>query len=187
MIELSPTAALVLIDLQRAIDDPFWSREGARNNPGAEANVERLLARWRARYRPIFHIRHDSMDPNSTFRPGGSGHPFKPQAQPLASEIVLGKRTANAFLSTDLEARLHASNVKTLVVAGVITNNSVESTVRMAGEIGFSVLLVEDACFTFGKRDWRGQFWTAQDVHALSLANLDGEYCRIVRTDDVLK
>ena len=144
------------------------------------------MARWRADGRPIFHIRHDSIEPNSTFRPSGAGHPFKSDAQPLAGEIVLGKRTANAFLSSDLEAHLRESNITTLVVAGVITNNSVESTVRMAGEIGFSVLLVEDACFTFGERDRRGRLWPAEDIHALSLANLDREYCGIVRTDDLV-
>jgi nicotinamidase-related amidase len=73
-----------------------------------------------------------------------------------------------------------------LVVTGVITNNSVEATVRMAGNLGFDVFLVEDATFTFGRSDWCGVFRTASEVHAMSLANLDGEYCTVVRADDIL-
>jgi len=37
------------------------------------------------------------------------------------------------------------------------------------GDLGFSMYLVEDACFTFGKGRW-----TAQDVHEMSLMNLEG-------------
>jgi isochorismate hydrolase len=72
------------------------------------------------------------------------------------------------------------------VVAGVITHNSVEATVRMAGNLGFSTYLAEDAAFTFGRKDWNGVWRTAGEVHAMSLANLEGEYCTVVRTVDVL-
>jgi nicotinamidase-related amidase len=71
-------------------------------------------------------------------------------------------------------------------VAGVITNNSVEATVRMAGNLGFRTVLAEDAAFTFGRRDWHGQFRSASEVHAMSLANLDGEYCAVHRTAEIL-
>ena len=74
-----------------------------------------------------------------------------------------------------------------LIVAGVITNNSVEATVRMAGNLGFETYLVEDAAFTFGKKDWNGTWRTAAEVHAMSLANLDGEYCTVVDTKDILE
>jgi nicotinamidase-related amidase len=74
----------------------------------------------------------------------------------------------------------------TLVVSGVTTNNSVEATVRMAGNLGFRVLLVEDACFCFGKRDWSGVLRSADEVHAMSLANISNEYGQIVRSTDLL-
>lgn len=73
-----------------------------------------------------------------------------------------------------------------LVAAGVITNNSVEATVRMAGNLSFDTFLVEDGCVTFARKDWNGQLRTAEEVHAMSLANLDGEYCTATRTAEVL-
>lgn len=176
-------AALLVIDVQKAIDHPSW---GARNNPAAEQNITSLLAAWRAASKPIYHIRHDSTESASHYRLGQPGHDFKPEALPLPGEVVIAKRTNSAFIGTDLEARLRAARQNVLIVAGVITNNSVESTVRMAGNLGFETYLVEDAAFTFGRTDWNGVHRTAEEVHAMSLANLNGEYCTVVRTADVL-
>jgi nicotinamidase-related amidase len=131
-------------------------------------------------------VRHDSVEPQSHYRPGQPLHDFKPEALPLAGEAVIAKRTNSAFIGTDLEARLRAAGQTTLFFAGVITNNSVEATVRMAGNLGFTTFLIEDAAFTFARKDWNGVWRTAEEVHAMSLANLQGEYCTVVSTADVL-
>lgn len=173
------TSLLLLIDLQKAVDHPSW---GIRNNTQAEANVARLLKYWREKGWPVWHVRHDSTEPDSHYRPGQPGHDFKPEALPLPGEKVIAKTTNSAFIGTGLEEKLRAAGHTSLVIAGVITNNSVEATVRMAGNLGFDTYLVGDACFTFGRRDWNGVMRSADEVHALSLANLDGEYCSVIRT-----
>lgn len=167
--------ALVLIDLQLAIDDPSW---GPRNNPQAESNARKLLDLWREKRWPLFHVRHDSTTPGSTYAPGQPLHEFKPETAPLPGETVLGKTTCNAFASTVLVELLDGADT---YFCGVITNNSVESTVRAAGDLGVKAYLVEDACFTVAKGRW-----SADEVHAMSLANLDGEYCTVVTTEWVL-
>jgi len=138
---LPPETALLVIDVQKAIDHPSW---GERNNPEAETNIARLLHAWRDTGRPIYHIRHDSTEPASHYRPGQPGNEFKPEAAPAPGETVIAKRTNSAFIGTDLESRLRAAGHTFLAVAGVITNNSVEATVRMAGNLGFETFLVED-------------------------------------------
>lgn len=104
----------------------------------------------------------------------------------MAGERVIAKQTNSAFVGTDLEEQLRAGGHDTLVVAGVITNNSVEATVRMAGNLGFSTYLVADGCFTFDRTDWNGTHRSAEDVHAMSLANLHAEYCTVVSADFLL-
>jgi nicotinamidase-related amidase len=180
---LPADAALMVIDLQKAIDHPSW---GERNNPDAEKNVAALLHAWRRTGRPVYHIRHDSTEPDSHYRPGQPGHDFKPETQPATGEAVIAKKTNSAFIGTDLEARLRAAGHTLLVVTGAITNNSVEATVRMAGNLGFDTYLVEDATFTFGRKDWRGMWRAADEVHAMSVANLDGEYCAVAGTREIL-
>jgi nicotinamidase-related amidase len=174
---------LLLIDLQSAIDDPSW---GMRNNPLAERNQARLLEAWRARGWPVRHVRHDSTERGSTYRPGQAGHDFRDPTKPLHDETVVAKTANSAFIGTSLAADLRDAGARRLVVFGTTTNNSVEATVRMAGNLGFDVFLVADACFAFARPDWNGTPRSAEDVHAMSLANLDGEYCTVVVTDDLL-
>jgi nicotinamidase-related amidase len=181
---LSRSAALLVIDVQKAIDDPVW---GPRNNAGAEAKIAALLGAWRSGGRTIFHVRHDSTFAKSPYRPGQSGNDFKPEAAPLGGEVVIAKRVNSAFIGTDLEPALRRGGHDTLVVAGVLTHNSVEATVRMAGNLGFNTFVVADATWAADKVDLRGRRWSAEDVHQLSLANMAGEYATIVDTASVLE
>ena len=109
---LPSNAALLIVDFQKAIDDPSWMSNGPRNNPDAEATIARLLAAWRASDRPIIHIRHDSTEPNSAYRPGQPGHDFKAEAVPIADEAVIPKKVNSAFIGTDLELQLQAPVVE---------------------------------------------------------------------------
>lgn len=178
------TQALLIIDVQKAIDDPKWGRRG---QPGAEAAIARLLAAWRERRLPVIHIRHDSTDPQSPYRPGTDGNDFKPEAEPRLGEPVVDKRTNNAFIGTDLMDVLDELQVRSLVIAGVLLENSVDATVRMASNLGFEVTIPEDAVASIDRKDRNGKVWSAEDVHALSLAILDGEYARISMTDAIIE
>lgn len=180
---LPKNATLLLIDLQKAIDDPSW---GVRNNPRAETNVGRLLSHWRLNAMPVIHVRHVSRNAGSTYRDGQEGVEFKEIARPHPGEVVLTKHVCSVFIGTDLEARLRASGSGDVVIVGVITNNSVEATARNSGDLGFRTIVVSDATFTFGRRDFDGRVRSANEVHAMSLANLDGEYASICTTDDTL-
>jgi len=173
-------AVLLVIDVQRSIDEPYHAKDGPRNNPDAEQTIAALLALWRERRAPVIHIRHDSTDPHSAYRPGQPGNDFKPEVAPRDGETVIPKRTNSAFIGTDLAGRLRTLGRNALVICGVSTNNSVEATVRMAGNLGYETYLVQEACFTFARVDFNGVLRSAEEVHAMSLANLDGEYCKVV-------
>ncbi len=168
--------ALVVIDVQNAIDDPMW---GPRNNPNAETVIAELLGEWRAAGQPVIHVRHDSTDSSSAYRPGQPGNNFKPEALPRADERIVAKHTNSAFIGTDLAETLRDC-CDAVVYIGVITNNSVEATARNSGNLGFESFVVADACWTVNTVDLNGRTWPADDVHALSLANLHSEYATVV-------
>jgi len=178
------TPALLVIDVQNAIDDPVWGRRG---QPDMEDRISELLAAWRARQLPVIHVRHDSTSPTSPYRPGTSGNEFKTEVAPLPGEPVVDKRTNSAFIGTDLMDVLDELDVRRLVVTGVLLENSVEATVRMAANLGFEVAIPEDAVASVDRTDRRGRHWPAEDVHALTLAILDREYAQITDTRSLIE
>ena len=181
--ELPSNAALVIIDLQKAFDDP---RYGQRNNPEAEANTGRLLAGWRRTGRPVIHVQHLSREPDSPYRPGQPGCDFKDEVRPQAGELVVQKSTNSAFVDTGLGPYLEDQGIHTLVMTGVATNNCVEATARMAGNLGYETYVVADATATADRTDLAGRVWRAEEIQALTLANLQGEYATVSSTEEIL-
>ena len=169
--------ALVVVDVQKAIDDPRW---GPRNNPDAEATIAELLTAWRSSGLPVLHVRHDSTEPDSPYRPGQPGNEFKPAVAPLHGEPVVAKRVNSAFIDSDLAERIEQAHADALVFVGVLTHNSVEATVRMSGNLGYRTYVVRDGCWSVDIVDLRGQRWTAEQVHELSLAKMSGKYATVV-------
>ncbi len=180
---LDTNAALVIIDMQQGMNNPTLGR---RNNPDAELQMQHLLSAWRQAGRPVIHVRHMSRAPDSVFWPGQPGCEFQPALQPLAHEHVLEKNVPDAFSASGLERWLHTRSIRQLVIVGVITNNSVESTARSGGNLGFDVIVAADACYTFDQVDLSGRVWLAEEVHALSLSNLAMDYAKVIQTAEIL-
>jgi nicotinamidase-related amidase len=178
-------AALIVVDVQRAFDE--WEQAGKRrNNPQAVARIADLLHAFRECGAPIFHIRHEGMRANSSFRPGSSGFAVKDEARERSGEPVIVKRVNSAFVGTDLEQRLRSADITTLVISGATTNHCVETTTRMAGNLGFDARLVRDATWTFDRVGPDGETHSAEDIHAMTLSNLNSEFARIVTTAEAI-
>jgi len=175
--------ALLIVDMQIGMS---WPSSGARNNPEAEVAIASLLAEWRARGAPILHVRHISRTPGSPFWPGQPGVEFQPLLAPLDSEHVMEKNVPDAFANTGLERWLRVRSISSVVIVGVSTNNSVEATARSAGNLGFKTYVVSDATFAFAKSDFDGRARSAQEVHAMALANLHGEYATVISSKEAL-
>ena len=181
---MGSNAALVLIDVQKAFEDPSW---GPRNNPGAEDQIAILLAAWRARAAPVVHGYHDSQMPGSTLAPGSAGNAPKDVARPEPGEPVYRKVVNSAFIGTSLEADLRQAAIDTVVIVGLTTNHCASTTARMAGNLGFQTIVVSDATATFDRKTVDGTNRRAEDVHAGALSDLNEEFARILDTAAVLK
>jgi len=181
---LSANTALLVIDVQQGLDDP---RCGQRNNPGAERNIAAPLAAWRRTRRPVIHVQHMALDPESPLRPDRPGNAFKPEAVPAAGEPVFRKTVNSAFIGTLLEAHLRGRGIDTIVVAGMTTDQCVSSTTRMAANLGFTAIVVSDGTATFERTGPDGEHYSAEQMHRHELASLHGEFATIRRTSEVLE
>jgi nicotinamidase-related amidase len=148
--------------------------------------MERLVQAWREAKQPVVSVRHVSRVPTSVFAPGQNGVEFQECFKPLPHELIVEKNVPDAFVNTGLERWLHVRAIRRVVIVGVSTNNSVEATARTSGNLGFATVVVADATFTFEMLDFGGRLRSAEDVHLMALANLDGEYAEVRSTADVL-
>jgi nicotinamidase-related amidase len=178
--------ALIVIDVQKGIDEAdHWG--GNRNNPQAEENIVYLLRAWRERNLPILFVQHCSVSNVSPFRPGYTGNEFKDVVKPFVADKVFKKSVTNAFVGTGLQQELTDHNISEVVITGFVTNNSVEATARMAGDLGFKTTVVSDATAAFDKQGIDGTIYPSTVVHTLSLSHLKDEYASIATTAEVLQ
>jgi nicotinamidase-related amidase len=81
------------------------------------------------------------------FEPGAWGHAMVDELQPI--DLAVEKIAYSAFFNTRLEWVLRKSGIRALLVAGIVTNGGVASTLRDAHVREFEVTLLEDGCAAF--------------------------------------
>jgi len=177
-------AALLVIDVQKAFDDPAW---GPRNNHDAETNIASIIKFWRSKQRTVIHVHHSASEElvTSRFHPSKVGHETKEEGRPLPDEAIFKKIVNSAFIGTELEQHLRDNNIEKLVIVGLTTDHCVSTSVRMASNFGFQVTLISDATATFDRK-FDGVDYTAEQIHAVQLASLNDEFCQVVTTDKIL-
>jgi ureidoacrylate peracid hydrolase len=186
--ELDPrVTALVVVDVQNDFchADGYFARFGFDVTPcadvvpriaGAVTTARRrgLQVVWTMstnsdpphhRLRPA-RFRRQQADgrPPDQFVPGSWGWSLVDALAPGDGELVVRKPRYDAFLRTTLEDDLHARDITTVVMAGVITNCCVDTTARSAFMRGFDAPVLGDCVATFAEE---------HDLHDASLRNLD--------------
>jgi nicotinamidase-related amidase len=184
------TRALIVIDMQRAFDDlDFW---GPTTNPDCERNVAALTAAWAASAEPIVVVRHDSASEGSPLHPGREGNALVDSVAVIEPALSVRKSVNSAFYGdVDLHAWLEEQRITQLVLCGIQTNMCVETTARMAGNLGYDVTVALDATRTFDLRaDVAGLgivTRTAAELMATTALDLQGGgFARIATTSDLL-
>ena len=158
---LPADAVLMVVDAEDASDDPH---PGAGGRPEADRNIAALIAAWRAEGLPLALVGRQSVRANGQ-RDG---------------ETVIVRGAMSAFAGTRLEERLDELGATTLVLCGALATHALEATARHAGDLGYRVFVVADACLPAEAVDLKGRSWPAEDVRALTLARLEGETAAIV-------
>jgi nicotinamidase-related amidase len=179
---------LLLIDVQVGVNvfEHWGGPGGRRNNPEAEACMQALLTAFRAAGRRVAFTVHNSREADSPLKLSLDSGAQLPGLEPATTDIVVTKDVNSGFIGTSLEVQLRRSGINRLVVAGFFTNFCVETTVRMAGNLGFDTYLVEDACATTNRVGPDGVDHDPELVHQMSVASMHGEFCTAISSENAL-
>ncbi len=189
--------AVLFLDYQMAMCDPGpLGRQPALAAQVGERRVieraARVLAAARKTSTSVIHVRV-AFDPSYELRTNRSARfdayaseramqrnspeaSFVPSLTPLESEPVIDKGAVDAFVGTPLMEILAGRGLRRLIILGVATNLSVESTARHATDLGFDVTVVEDCCASF-----------QADLHDFAVERLFGLFSTLTTSDDVIK
>lgn len=179
--------AVVVIDFSNAFT------RGASDFPGGDfapetAQTKRLLEAARQRDVPIFYTTIAYADPEKESGFWGKKVPWLSRCKlgsdavaidsvldPRPNEAVIVKKFPSAFFETDLQKRLHALGVDTIVLAGCTTSVCVRATAVDAMQHHFHTLVAAEAVGDFDP-----------GLHAVHLRDLDARYADVMPVDDIL-
>jgi nicotinamidase-related amidase len=176
--------ALLLVDIQKDYF-PGGKMELAGMNEAA-AQARTLLATFRRRSWPTYHIQHVSLRKGAPFfLPDTPGVEIHPSLMPLSGETVIIKHFPNSFRDTGLQEILAAAGVHELIICGAMSHMCIDATTRAAADLGFPCTVIHDACATrdlvFGET-----VIPAAQVHGAFMAALAPIYARVVSLEDFL-
>ncbi len=194
----SEDTALIVIDIQNtylepkdtAAENEAWQPFFKRMNEVVIPNTARLVERCRANgteviFARIACLKQDGRDRSLSQKKPGFNYLLLPkdrpdsqivsQLTPQDDEITVLKTTDSALTGTNLRLILHNMGIKSIVIAGIFTDQCVSSTVRSLADESFNVVVVEDCCAA-----------ATMELHRHELEVINMIYCHVVQLDEVL-
>jgi len=175
--------ALLVIDIQ---NDYFPGGKFPLVNPEAAARMAyQLLQCFREHDGYHVHIQHISLKPDATFFiKGDSGSDIHDSVAHFVGEPIVYKHFPNSFRETKLLDMLKEWGIERVVICGMMTHMCVDATTRAAADLGYEVIVAEDACAT---RDLKYDDTAipADLVHKSFLAALKS-YGRVMKSEEII-
>ena len=171
-------SGLILVDIQNEYFP--GGRMELAGIQQASAHAGELLALFRDRGWPAFHVQHLSQQAAAPlFTPGTPFVEIQESVQPLAGERVIQKHFPNSFHQTPLLEALNAAGVEHAVIVGAMSHMCIDATTRAAYDLGLRCTLIHDACAT-RDLEFQGKKVKADEVHASFMAALGWWYAKLL-------
>jgi len=126
--------------------------ERAREVLDAARNAGVFVAYCVSHFRPGYPEVPASNNPRSAMRTSGQVPPadpatlIHPSVKPKEGEPVISKHRTSAFSGSAFEIILRAQGIETLILMGHSTSGVILSTVRLAADLDYQLIVVEDGC-----------------------------------------
>jgi nicotinamidase-related amidase len=138
--------ALIVIDVQESFRaGPQWE---AISDPAVADKVNRLVRLARAAGDLVVWVLHEEPGTGGLFDPALGHVRLMAELDPAEGEPLIRKTSHNAFTTTNLQRILTERGIGDLTVCGIRTEQCVETTTRLASDLGHRVTFVTDATAT---------------------------------------
>jgi nicotinamidase-related amidase len=166
---------LLIVDVQQEIADqkPYLFDE-------VLSNIKSLLEKFRELKEPVIFIQHDD-GKGSDLEVNTPGWQIVRDIEPMPGERVIPKRFNSAFRDTTLEAELVEMKIKKLIIVGLQTEFCIDTTIRVAFEKGFDVILPERTNTTVD-----GKVLSAKEIYEHHQNIFNNRFGKIVKMEEVL-
>ncbi|KAF7558288.1 hypothetical protein G7Z17_g67 [Cylindrodendrum hubeiense] len=181
---ISPSSASVKDSTLIIIDAQVEYAEGKLQVSNLEPSrkvIASLLEKYRQANGNVVHVIHVTPEGAPVFSPNTKLVEEFEELTPLSGEKVVFKTHPSSFAGTDLEQHLQSISSKKLVLTGYMAHVCVSTTARNAAQLGYDVIVVEDA---IGDRDIPGV--DAEQLTKVVLAEIGDVFGTIVQSKDIV-
>ncbi len=169
--------ALLVVDVQNVAFryDPWRGEEVVRN-------IATMVRACRDAGVEVIYVQHDG-EPGGESEPGSEGWKICPAVAPESGEKVIRKRFNSAFRETELDAYLAERGIGTLILVGIQTEYCVDTTARVAFELGYRLVMPEMTNTSFDNGELTGE----QIVRHWNRHIFAGRFAEVVGIEEVVR
>ena len=158
--QVIPRTAALLTRARAAGMECLFARIACHTSDGRDRSLSQKLPGWN----------------NLLLPKAGLPSQLVPQLQPVGDEIEITKTTDSALTGTNLRLILQNLGIKTVICAGIFTDQCVSSTVRSLADESFGVIVLEDCCAA-----------GSMALHEKELEVINMIYCHVMSSAELLE
>lgn len=168
---------LLVVDVQNGLVDakPFAGDT-------VIANIGILEKKCRAAGVEVAFVQHDGR-PGDELEPGAWGWEIHRDVAPARGEQIFRKKFNSAFKETDLKAYFDQKNVGTIILVGMQTEYCIDTTCRVAFELGYQIIIPDMTNTTFDN----GELSAAQVYQYHNQRLFKNRFATVVPLEDALE
>jgi nicotinamidase-related amidase len=172
---MSAKTALVIMDMQQGnFDESYPIVAGDK----LILVTKRMIEKARDANVPIIYVLNDGGS-GAIDESGQPGWEIHPDIKPKPDDILIEKKTPDAFHETKLKETLDEKGIQRLVIVGLQTEFCVDTTCRRGSLLGYTIQLVKD-----GHGTWNSDLLSAEQIIAHHNTVLSGWFVELVSSAD---
>lgn len=174
--------ALIVIDVQNEYVDGALRIEYPDVHRSL-SNIARAMDVARSAAVPVIVVQHSAPADSPVFAKNSLGWELHEVVRARPRDHYIEKASPSAFFGTDLGSWLKRHQIGVLTVAGYMTHNCDDSTIKQAAQEGFAVEFLMDAAGTVSYENRAGRA-SAEELHRVFSVVMQSRFAAVASTDE---